>query len=172
MTRWGVVVGAACLIGAVACGSDSPTAPSNAPLTFTVAMTAANEVPAVTNAESGATGTATITINPTRDSSNAITGGTVTMAFTVQGFPTSSTIILAHIHPGAAGQTGNPIVNTGLSNATAIPLPAGSASFVSPAVTADATTINGIVANPANFYFNVHTTANPGGAVRGQLRAQ
>jgi hypothetical protein len=27
----------------------------------------------------------------------------------------------------------------------------------------------GIIANPAGFYFNVHTALNPGGAVRGQL---
>ena len=29
-----------------------------------------------------------------------------------------------------------------------------------------------IVANPAGFYFNVHTNANPTGAVRGQLTRQ
>ena len=34
---------------------------------------------------------------------------------------------------------------------------------------ADATNI---VANPAGFYFNVHTAINPGGAVRGQLVKQ
>ena len=27
-----------------------------------------------------------------------------------------------------------------------------------------------ILNNPAGFYFNVHTTVNPGGAVRGQLQ--
>jgi hypothetical protein len=36
----------------------------------------------------------------------------------------------------------------------------------------DAATINSIVANPAGFYFNVHTTLNPGGVVRGQLVAR
>ena len=29
-----------------------------------------------------------------------------------------------------------------------------------------------IAANPAGFYFNVHTPLNPGGAVRGQLVKQ
>jgi hypothetical protein len=29
-----------------------------------------------------------------------------------------------------------------------------------------------IVANPAGFYFNVHTPVNPGGAARGQLARQ
>jgi hypothetical protein len=49
-------------------------------------------------------------------------------------------------------------------------MPNGSAtfSFTGIAVTpADATAI---LANPQNFYFNVHTTLNPSGALRGQLR--
>jgi hypothetical protein len=174
MTRWGVLLVAVCMLGAAACDDDaSPTAPSsNAPVTFTVAMTAAQEVPAVTNAESTATGTATITLTPTRDSANAITGGSVVMAFTVQNFPAGSTVTLAHIHPGATGVTGGALVNTGLSAATAIGMPNGSASFISPAVTVDAATASALIATPQNFYFNVHTTLNPGGAVRGQLRAQ
>jgi hypothetical protein len=172
MNRLGtLVLAAACVFGAAACDDDSPTAPSNAPLVFTATMNAASEVPPVTNAESTATGTATITINPTRDSANAITGGTITMAFTVQNFPAGSTVTLAHIHTGATGVAGPPRVDTGLSAATAIPMPAGSASFTV-TVTSDAPTINAIVANPAGFYFNVHTTLNPGGAVRGQLVAQ
>jgi hypothetical protein len=30
--------------------------------------------------------------------------------------------------------------------------------------------MSGILANPAAFYFNVHTNTNPGGVARGQLR--
>ena len=175
MNRWGVLVlAAACVFGAAACDDDSsPAAPSNAPLVFTATMTAAQEVPAVSNAESAATGTATITITPTRDAANAITSGTAIFQFTVTNLTTSSNIILAHIHTGAAGVAGGVLLNPGLSAATSIPPPAGSAGFQSPSpVTMDATTINSIVANPAGFYFNVHTTLNPGGVVRGQLRAQ
>ena len=173
MNRWGVLLLAACVFGAAACDDDAPAAPSNAPLVFTAAMTAAQEVPAFTNAESGAAGSATITITPTRDSSNAITGGTASFAFTVTGLTPTSTITLAHIHTGAAGVPGGVLVNTGLSQATAIPTPAGSAGFASPSpVTVDAATINSIVANPAGFYFNVHTALNPSGVVRGQLRTQ
>ncbi|MBM3793308.1 MAG: CHRD domain-containing protein [Acidobacteria bacterium] len=31
--------------------------------------------------------------------------------------------------------------------------------------------VNGLLANPEGYYLNLHTTANPGGAVRGQLAA-
>jgi hypothetical protein len=172
MNRWGVLVLAACLFGA-ACDDDSgPAAPSNAPLVFVADLRAANEVPAITNAESGGTGTATVTLTPTRDAANAITGGTFEFAFTVTGLTTTSNITLAHIHTGAAGVNGGVLVNSQLSAATSIPTPAGGASFQRSGLTADAAAINSIVANPAGFYFNVHTTLNPGGVVRGQLRAQ
>jgi hypothetical protein len=174
MNRWGVLLVAACAIGAVACDDDSsPAAPSNAPLVFVADLRAANEVPAITNAESGGTGTVTVTLTPTRDASNAITGGTFEFAFTVTGLTPTSNITLAHIHTGAAGVNGGVVVNSNLSAATSIPTPTGGASFQRSGLTADsAATVSAIVANPANFYFNVHTSLNPGGVVRGQLRAQ
>jgi hypothetical protein len=179
MNRWLVAVAAvACLAGAVACGDDddgNPTGPSQGSntLVFRADMTSAQEVPAITNAEAGASGTATMTFNVTRDSANAITGGTVTFQFSVSGLTTTSSITLAHIHTGASGVAGGVLVNTGLSAAAAIATPNGSGSFQSSApVAVDASTINSIVANPAGFYFNVHTSLNPSGVVRGQLRAQ
>ena len=174
MTRWGVFVVAGCLLAASAC-DDNPTAPEVQPLVFTAALAATSEVSLPGTSEAGATGTATITLIPTRDSANAITGGRITMAFTVQNFPAGSFITLAHIHgPNApAGVNANVLVNTGLTAQTGIAMPLGSASFTSPEVTADAATVNLMIANPtANFYFNVHTTLNPGGAVRGQLVAR
>ena len=174
MNRLGVLLLAACVFGAAACDDDdsSPAAPSNQPLVFVADLRAANEVPAITGPESGGTGTATITLTPTRDASNAITAGTFEFAFTVTGLTTTSNITLAHIHTGAAGVNGGIVVNSNLSQATSIPTPAGSASFQRSGLTADVATINQIVANPAGFYFNVHTSLNPGGVVRGQLRAQ
>jgi hypothetical protein len=173
MQRWGVLLLTVCALGAAACGDDdNGPAPSNQPLVFTATLSAANEVPPITNAESAATGDATITITPTRDANNAITGGAVTMAFNMRNLPPTSSITLAHIHTGASGVNGGVLVNTNLSPATAIATPAGSASFERSGLTADAATINSIVANPAGFYFNVHTALNPGGVARGQLRAQ
>ena len=174
MQRWGVLLLAVCALGAAGCGDDDdgPAAPSNQPLVFTATLSAANEVPPIANAESTATGDATITITPTRDANNAITGGTVAMNFTMRNLTSASTIRAAHIHTGAAGVNGGIIVDSLLSPATAIPTPAGSASYERSGLQADATTINNIVNNPAGFYFNVHTALNPGGVARGQLRAQ
>ena len=175
MKLWGVLLLAACVLGTSACGDDdddSPAAPSNQPIVFTATLAASNEVPPIANAESTATGDVRITITPTRDSANAITGGTVGMNFTLRNMPASGNIILSHIHTGASGVNGPVIVNSGLSAATAIPTPAGTAGFERLGIEADAATINGIIANPAGFYFNIHTTLNPGGVARGQLRAQ
>jgi hypothetical protein len=174
MQRWGVLLLAVCALGAAGCGDDDdgPAAPSNQPLVFTATLSAANEVPPITNAESAAAGDVTITITPTRDSGNAITGGTMAMQFTMRNLTSASSIRGAHIHTGAAGVNGNIVVDSGLSAATAIATPAGTAGFERTGITGEAAIISGIVANPAAFYFNVHTATNPGGVARGQLRAQ
>jgi hypothetical protein len=88
----------------------------------------------------------------------------------MSGFPAGSQANLAHIHPGAAGINGAPLVNTGLTAGTAIVMPAGSATFSFTGVSVSADRIAQILANPSTFYFNVHTTLNPGGAIRGQLQ--
>ena len=74
---------------AAGCDDDSPTQPSNTgPIVFTAQLSAANEVPPVTNAESTARGTTTITFDVPRDSSGAITGGgNVTFAIQLNSFP-------------------------------------------------------------------------------------
>jgi hypothetical protein len=173
MKRSGVLLLTVCVLVAGCDEENGDPGPSNQPLVFTANMTAAQETSAVGGGEQNATGTATVTITPTRDSSGAITGGTAQFQFSVQGLTSTSNIILAHVHTGAAGVAGGAVINSQLSAASAIPTPAGSASFDRSGLTFDnaAAVINAIVANPAGYYFNVHTTANPGGVVRGQLQA-
>jgi hypothetical protein len=165
--------------GLVACDDDSPTAPADPNvIVFTAQLAASNEVPPITNAESGARGDVRITFNLTRDATNAITGGTATFVVNLNSFPAGSTWTLAHIHEGAAGVAGGVRVNTDLSPSTAIALPNGTVSnqtFSNKPIgsgTSDPALINAILANPAGYYFNVHTTLNPSGAVRGQLVRQ
>ena len=167
--------------GLAACDDDSPTAPSPDPnvVVFTAQLAASNEVPPVTNAESAARGDVRITFNLTRDAANTITGGTATFVVNLNNFPAGSTWTLAHIHEGAAGVAGGVRVNTDLTPATAIPLTTGAVSnqtFSNKPIrntsTSDPALINAILANPAGYYFNVHTTLNPSGAVRGQLVRQ
>ena len=171
----------AVLVVGVACDDDGPTAPSADPnvVVFTAQLAASNEVPPVTNAESAARGDVRITFNLTRDAANAISGGTATFVVNLSNFPAGSTWTLAHIHEGAAGVAGGVRVNTDLSPATAIALPNGSVSSqtfsnkpISNTTTSDVALINAILANPAGYYFNAHTTLNPSGAVRGQLVRQ
>lgn len=156
-------------LGASACEDDGPTDPSEQPdPTFRATLAAANEVPPVTNAEAGASGVMNITFDVTRDASGNITGGTVDFNGTLSGFPAGTAITAAHIHPGVAGTNGGFIVNLGLTPGE-VTLPNGSGTLVKTGITLTAEHANQIVANPSAFYFNVHTSVNPGGAVRGQL---
>ncbi|MEN3337270.1 MAG: hypothetical protein V7647_946 [Acidobacteriota bacterium] len=156
-----------------ACGSSSPTNPTNGPIVFTAALSAANEVPPVTNADANGRGTATITLTAPRDSSGAITGsGTMNFSVQLSGFPAGTEVRLAHIHPGAAGVPGPALINTGLTPATAITLADGSGTLNFTNVDVSQVNAQAIVSNPAGYYFNVHTAANQGGAVRGQLVRQ
>jgi hypothetical protein len=176
MKRLAAVVAVALMT--TACGSDSPTTPSGSgntgPITFTVQMSAANETPPITNADANGRGTATITFTVPRDSTGAIIGGgTVRFQAQLSGFPGGTVVRNAHIHTGASGIPGAVLVDTLLTPAAPITLDASGAGTMdltnSSLQQTDATNI---AANPAGYYFNVHTAVNPGGAVRGQLVKQ
>ena len=155
------------------CEDDSPTAPSNPnQIVFTASLSAGNEVPPIANAESSARGAAQITFDLTRDSGGAITAATVTWAFNLSDFPANSSIQAGHIHVGGSGVAGGVQINTGLTTATAIALPDGRLGTHIITTTATATElgrIQGVIDNPAGYYFNLHSPVNPGGVVRGQL---
>ena len=147
-------------IGAAGCGSKSPSSPSTTTI-FTVQLSALNEVPAITNAESTARGTAVITI----DSAN----NTIDFSVSLNSFPAGSVVNVAHIHHAAAGLTAGVLIGTGLT-AGSVTLTNGSSTFSFQQVPASAANIADILANPQNYYFNVHTALNGGGAIRGQLQ--
>jgi hypothetical protein len=66
----------------------------------------------------------------------------------------------AHIHKGAAGASGPPVVM--------LKAP-GADGKVKDCATADAAVVKDILQNPANYYVNVHNAEFGGGAIRGQL---
>ncbi len=112
---------------------------------FTAVLSGANEVPA--NA-STATGTTAVAINPT-------TGG---LFWSTSSSIAQSAVTGHHIHRGAAGANGPVVLNffnayTGTTNI-------------------GTTFATEIVANPGNFYVNLHTAAFPGGEIRAQLVLQ
>ena len=111
-------------------------------------MSGANEAPAVTTTASG---TGVLALNPT---TNQISGFVKT---------TGITGTAAHIHEGAPGIAGGVIVPLTQT-------PAGSGVWVVPAGQL-LTTSQVASFNAGNLYFNVHSTANPGGEIRGQIVA-
>ena len=156
---------------AVGCGSDTPNNPTPTPTpnpVFTSTLTAANEVPPITNAESTASGTVRIELTLTRDAAGAISAASGTFTVTLAGFPAGSIVTIAHIHRAAAGQTAGIFVNTGLVSGE-VTLTGGSGGFTKSNVNFTPAEAQAILDGPAGFYFNVHTSLNPSGAIRGQL---
>lgn len=118
--------------------------------TLTATLTGEAEVPGP--GSPNGFGTATVTLDPD--------AGTVCYLLTVDlGNPPTA----AHIHEAPAGEAG-PVV---------VPLGEPPVLDAEECITGvDAALIADIVANPANYYVNVHTEAFPEGAIRGQLQAE
>jgi hypothetical protein len=174
------IPGLAVVLGLFAggCSSSNPTptptpaGPSNTPV-FTATLMPANEVPPIVGAEAGGSGTATITFHLTRDSTQTLTAATVDFVASMTGFPPGTVVILAHIHTGATGVPGPVLISTNIASGE-VTMPNGSGSLVH-SVTIDSTKladVQAVINNPAGYYFNVHTPANGGGVMRGQLVAK
>jgi hypothetical protein len=153
---------------------DSPTSPSDPNVArFTAILLPANEVPPITNADQTASGTMQMTMTVTRDSANNISGATYDFEVHVTGFPANTTLTGAHIHNGPAGFNAPVVVGLPLT-ATDSALATGQSTIIKPGLTANvaanaAAVAQNIFNNPVGNYFNVHTTVNGGGAIRGQL---
>ncbi|MBD8869569.1 CHRD domain-containing protein [Nocardioides donggukensis] len=79
------------------------------------------------------------------------------------------TAVAAHIHEGPAGSNGPVVVNLAApadGNAADCLTEGEEGKFVGDQTVAE------ILANPADYYVNVHNAEYPGGAVRGQLAPQ
>ncbi|PYR74601.1 MAG: hypothetical protein DMF87_22150 [Acidobacteria bacterium] len=152
-----------------ACNDNGTTTPSAAPVVFSATLVPSNEVPPVSNAEQAGHGAVQIQFDLTRDAGGAITGAVGTFYFQLTGYPPGTTIVGAHIHPAPAGVNGPVIISTGLATANTRVLDDGTGEFSFTGVFADPALVQQIINNPPAFYFNVHSTTNPGGFSRGQL---
>jgi hypothetical protein len=178
MKRYAIIAAAGIL--AAACGSKSPTTPSNTQpntIVFTAALAFANEIPTIptSNADANARGTATVTFNLTRDTAGTITAATVGFVYSVSGFPAGTILRGTHVHEGGPAVSGGVKIDSGLGAANPITLADGTMNNISFPTTTFADglpLINQIIANPNGYYFNVHSGVNPGGAIRGQLVKQ
>lgn len=136
---------------------------------FRAILSSNNEVPAAAVAASGA---ATVLLHVVRDASGAIVSGSVDASTVSYKFPGAVSMTGMHIHNAPAGVNGAIVMPWTLPRTddaggvgSLAPL---QTQFPSAAVTLD--TINQILADPSQFYFNIHTTDAPGGAMRGQLQ--
>jgi hypothetical protein len=73
--------------------------------------------------------------------------------------------VAAHIHKGAAGKNGAIVIDLKPSFKGTSP------RISKKCVPAKASVVAAIKKNPSGYYANVHTSKNPGGAARGQLKA-
>jgi hypothetical protein len=163
------------LLLAAGCSSSSSTPSTTTAGTtttrFTATLSPAQETPPISNAESVGSGTSTMDFNITRDASGTITAATVNFTASIQGFPATTVVNIAHIHTGATGVAGPILISTTV-NPGEVTLSSGAGTFTRVAIPVTVAQMQSILDNPAGFYFNIHTAANPGGVMRGQLVKQ
>lgn len=165
-SRVPVVIAAAIVAGAMFGAVSSVSAET---FVFTARLNSVNEVTPVAVPDQSASGLAIVALNLTRDSGGYVTAANATFDLGLARI-TSGSVILAHIHEGAAGVNGPVRVDSGISPSSPISLAGGDKIIVPPAVSVSpVSTANAIISNPGGFYVNIHTSASPEGAVRGQL---
>ncbi|MEO8632460.1 MAG: CHRD domain-containing protein [Chloroflexota bacterium] len=176
----GVLVLSACGPAAVAptasptvAATPSPT-PAPTPQTrfvFTADLKPSNEVPPIANAEATCAGKGTLTLNTTKDASGTITAATAQFESDITGCPADTKINIGHIHKAAAGANGGVVINSGLA-AGELTLTAGAGKINKTTSALEAAPLAAaidLIANPATYYMNWHSTLNAGGILRGQL---
>lgn len=122
-------------------------------VTYVIELSALNASPAVTTPSTGV-GKAVATLNKTTNMAM--------MIGTYQGLTGAASA--AHIHAGAKGVAGPVVIPLVV---TENPAAAGSGGFGFPAAAVTAEQI--ALMEAGQFYINIHTAANPGGEIRGQI---
>lgn len=136
-------------------------------------MSPRNEVPAI---DSNAGGTGSVIVLATRQADGGINSAQVIFDLNYQGFSEGTMFSGFHIHDGAAGVNGPVTINTGMQGgANAVPANTGGGNLhyeveVPIENIAALRTVYGLFESPHNYYINLHSTANPGGIIRSQLR--
>ncbi len=136
---------------------------------FPLSLSPANEVPPITGLNASAAGT--LWVDALRDATGAVVAGHVTFDLNFR-FPAETRFTGLHVHDGKAGANGPVTINSRLA---ATDSPSGFGNFWFPVNIAGGqalTSLNALLANPENHYVNLHTSANAGGAVRGQVAAE
>jgi uncharacterized protein (TIGR03437 family) len=138
---------------------------------FLVLMKATNEVPTINDTSIG---NALIWVHVVRDSGGNITTGSVDFNVNCK-FSGAVTAVAMHIHHGDPTVAGPVVIPTdlnGTTNSIAVDSTGKATIFKQvqfPQASVLLATITDLLANPQNYYANIHTTDHTGGAMRGQL---
>lgn len=104
------------------------------------------------------------------DPTGKITSATAQFSFIVRSCPDGTQISMAHIHEAAAGRNGAVRIDSGLGRSAPTPTKGGEIGLnVENVTVSDFALVVDVIANPAAYYFNVHSVLHPQGLVRGQM---
>src|SRR5215471_4211310 len=138
---------------------------------FRAVLSTANETPPIDGYN--AKGVGDVIVHMVKDSSGKIVSGSVDFLAHAT-FPADVQVTGMHIHSGAAGVAGPVTINSGLTAASNRVFKATGDMLKLQAQfgandTAALATINGMLQDPSQYYFNIHTTTYPNGVIRGHL---
>ena len=132
-------------------------------------MSSRNEVPPIADLDASGVGQARVRV--ARDSRGNILAAHVTFVVSYR-FPGQVEFTGLHIHDGPAGVNGPVRISSNIPRTPSAASGIGNILLTAevPLTAETIATLEGLIANPGNHYINLHTTANPGGAIRAQLR--
>ena len=159
------LVGVVALVVIGAAGGAQAKKPAlSATPVFKLHLKPSQEVPAIKDLKANAVGSVTFDLE--RSSTGAIISGEVIFYFNYS-FPGSVTINGLHIHQAPKGSVVPTfVVNSGVSSIIDLD---GKGNVTTVVTGVTPATLDAILDNPRGYYVNLHTSANPTGALREQM---
>jgi hypothetical protein len=128
---------------------------------FKLRLKPSQEVPAIKSLRADAVGS--VTFDLTRDPTGTITSGEVIFYFNY-AFPGSVSVTGLHVHEGAKGVNGPIVVSSG-----AAAVDSDGVGNLTAVVPGTPSVLQAILDDPRGYYVNLHTSVDPGGALRAQM---
>lgn len=157
------VIAAFALVAIATAGGLKGSPTKSATPVFKLQLKPSQEVPPIKGLRAVARGN--VTFDLTRNSEGSITEGEVVFYVNYR-FPGEVEITGLHIHVGMKGANGLVVVDSGV---TAFTDPDGKGNVTTVVTRVDPTLLQAILDDPRGYYVNLHTSVNPGGALREQL---
>lgn len=137
--------------------------------TFSMVLSPGNETPPVTDLLANAPGNYTL-YSLRKPDGTAASGLAIFDYFPI--YPTAATITGLHMHTAPIGVAGPVVIDSGISPANPVKIPAGGWDIYRYALVTSATgvaNLNSVLVNPENHYINMHDVQHPAGAMRSQV---